>query len=407
MVPRILKATLEESARYFPVVTVTGPRQSGKSTLCRAVFADRAYLSLEDPELLTYALQDPRGFLNARPDGGIIDEVQRAPELLSYLQVDVDGKRDMGRWVLTGSANLALLQSVSQSLAGRSAVLTLLPCSLDELRAFESWPDSGSVWEAVWTGGYPAIFDRQIPPARWFAAYVRTYVERDVRQILQVGDLLAFQTFMRLAAGRTGQLLNLSGLGKDAGVSHNTAKAWLSVLEATYIAHRLPPYHANWVKRQVKTPKLLFHDSGLVCYLLGIQSSEQLRLHPLRGAIFETWVAAEVTRARLHRGVEHPLYFYRSRDGLEVDLLVERGPDLVAVESKSGETVPGDAFAALDALEAQLITRAAAIGTLHKVLAYAGDHRQDRTTGTVLPWSELPEFSWCEAGADGTAPTSR
>jgi uncharacterized protein len=396
MVPRILHATLQESARFFPVVTVTGPRQSGKSTLCRAAFPDHAYMSLEDPELLTYALQDPRGFLKAKPDGGIIDEVQRAPRLLSYLQVDVDEKQEMGRWVLTGSANLALLESVSQSLAGRTAVLTLLPCGLDELRGFDSWADRDSVWDAVWTGGYPAIFDRGIPPARWFGAYVRTYVERDVHQILRIGDLMAFQTFVRLAAGRTGQLLNLSRLGSDAGISHNTAKAWISVLETTYLAYRLPPYHANWVKRHVKTPKLLFHDSGLVCYLLGIQSPEQLRLHPLRGAIFETWVAAEVTRARLHRGVEHPLYFYRSRDGLEVDLLVERGSDLIAVESKSGQTVPSGGFAALDTLEAQLVSMAPGVRSFSKVLAYAGDMRQDRSTGTVLPWSELPGFPWCE-----------
>ncbi len=391
MIQRDLKERLLRASETFPVVTVTGPRQSGKTTLCRATFSDRPRLNLEDPQLRTYAAEDPRGLLNAYPDGAMIDEVQRVPELLSYIQAEVDERPDPGRYVLTGSANLQLLESVTQSLAGRTALLTLLPCSWSEIQRFDNAPTD--IWEALWSGSYPAVFDRRVPPQDWYAAYVGTYVERDVRRVLNVTDLTSYQTFLRLAAGRTAQLLNLSSLGGDVGVSHNTARSWLSVLETTYIAHRLPPFHASWVKRHVKAPKLLFWDTGLACYLLGIRSPEQLRVHPLRGALFETWVAAEVCKARLHRGQPTATSFYRDRRGLEVDLLVERGMELIAVESKSGETIPSDAFAHVSRLRSQ-VPVGREVQTMVSMVVYGGILEQQRSAGLILPWSEVPAFRW-------------
>jgi predicted AAA+ superfamily ATPase len=381
---------LRELSSRFPIVTVTGPRQSGKTTLCRATFPHLAYVSLEAPDIRSYALQDPRGFLASHRSGAILDEVQRAPELLSYLQTEVDERPETGRFVLTGSANFALLQSVSQSLAGRTALLNLLPLGLDELRSFGPLPDD--LYEVLWRGSYPAIFDRGLEPGDWYRSYTGTYLERDVRQILNVGDLVAFQTFLRLAAGRTAQLLNLSGLGSDSGVTHGTVRSWVSVLEASFVAYRLPPLHSNLNKRIVNTPKLHFYDTGLVCYLLGIRSSDDLRTHPLRGAIFETWVAAEVLKAHCNRGVAPALSFFRNRKGQEVDLVLYRGRDRVAVETKSAQTVAGDFFAGLDTLER--FTREEAARPWQKVVVYGGQERQARSRGLVLPWSEIDGFDW-------------
>lgn len=345
---RLLKPVLEKRAARSPVVVLTGPRQSGKTTLVRSTFSDRPYANLEAPDVRERAIRDPRGFLANFPDGAVLDEVQRAPDLLSYVQVDVDSCRQRGRWILTGSQNLMLLSGVSQSLAGRAAVLELLPLSLAELRA-EGWlPDD--LFTVLWRGSYPAPFDRDESPHDWLASYVATYVERDVRQVLGVGDLLAFQTFLRLAASRTGQLLNLSQLGADVGITHNTARSWISVLETSYVATRLPPFFRNLGKRLVKTPKLHFVDSGLSCYLLGIRTADELRLHPLRGAIFESWVAAELLKAHRNAGQQPRISYFRDAHGMEVDLIVERGSDLLGIEVKSGATVPLEAFSALGAL---------------------------------------------------------
>jgi uncharacterized protein len=248
------------------------------------------------------------------------------------------------------------------------------------------------LYEVLWRGSYPAVFDRDLEPGDWYGSYVGTYLERDVRQILNVGDLIAFQSFLRLAAGRTAQLLNLSGLGSDSGVTHGTARSWISVLEASFVAYRLAPLHANLRKRIVKTPKLHFYDTGLLCYLLGIRSSDDLRSHPLRGAIFETWVAAEVLKAYYHRGVAPELFFFRDRKRQEVDLVLDRGRDCVAVETKSAQTVAEDFFGGLDALERA--SRDAAFRSWQKVVVYGGRERQQRTRGLVLPWAELDGFDW-------------
>jgi predicted AAA+ superfamily ATPase len=402
-VPRLLAPVLQRRARTAPIVVVTGPRQSGKTTLVRTVFADKPYVNLEVPDLRARVLADPRGFLAEHPRGAVIDEVQRAPDLLSYLQADVDRGRQRGRWILTGSKNLLLASGVSQSLAGRAALLDLLPLSLPELRT-AGWL-AADLFSILFRGGYPAPLDRRQPPREWLADYVATYVERDVRQLLAIGDLLAFHTFVGLAASRTGQLLNLSQLGADAGVSHNTAKSWIAVLEASYLVARLPPFSRNLGKRLTKTPKLHFLDSGLVCHLLGIREPRELRAHPLRGAVFESWVVSEVLKAHHNAGVTPRMSFFRDTHGLEVDLLVERGGDLVGVEAKSGATVPVEAFAPLQSV-------AALLPELRElIVVHGGDDAWSSDRGRALPFSALDEVSWTQrpraATRRGSSPRKR
>jgi uncharacterized protein len=395
MIARVLETRLRAMARKFPVVTVTGPRQSGKTTLCRAVFPDKPYVSLEAPDVQEFARRDPRGFLSERRGGAVLDEIHRVPELLSYLQTMVDERPTRGRFILTGSANFSLLHSLGQSLAGRTALLELLPLNLEEVRRFPSPPQD--LFDLIWRGSYPALYDRELEPREWYPSYVATYLERDVRAILNVGNLVAFQTFLRLCAGRCGQLVNLSSLGADAGVTHGTARAWLSVLEAGYVSWRLPPFHANVSKRLIKTPKLHFLDSGLVCYLLGIRSPDQLRDHPLRGAIFETWVVSEILKARIHRGLQPGLSYFRDKKGLEVDLVVELGRSFLAIETKSGETIAADFFAGVQAF-ASLVESSRLKRKVRSFIVYGGGVPQVRTAGSAIPWSEIDRQEWWEVG---------
>jgi uncharacterized protein len=388
---RGLEAHLHRLAQHFPVLVVTGPRQSGKTTLCRAAFPDLPYVSLEPPDVRRRVLDDPRGFLREHAEGAILDEVQHAPELLSYIQVDVDARPGFGRYLLTGSQHFGLRQSVAQSLAGRAAMTELLPFSRGELRG--GGMASDDLMRVLWTGSYPAIFRHKLPPGEWLASYVATYVERDVRQLLNVTDLLAFQTFLRLCAGRTGQLLNLSALGSDAGITHNTARSWLSVLEASYICFRLPPYYRKLSKRLVKTPKLHFYDSGLACYLLGIRSPDDLRHHPLRGAVFESWVLSEMVKAHLQAGEVPDITFFRDRHGLEADAFVRAGPRAILVEIKSGETVAQDAFAGLDAVGSALKESETAL-VMEKLVIHGGHDRWKQHETTSLPWGEIDRYDW-------------
>lgn len=391
VITRTVGSKLEALARQFPVVTLTGPRQSGKTTLCRMVFPDHEYVSLEAPDLRRFAQEDPRGFLERFAAPAIIDEVQRVPELLSYIQVEVDQRRAPGQFVLTGSANFALLESVSQSLAGRTAVAHLLPCGHEEVLSFPNPPTT--LFATLQSGTYPAIFDRGIRPLDWYRAYITTTLERDIRQIVNVGDLGAFQTFLELTAGQTGQLTNYSRLGADAGVTSNTAKAWLSVLETGFLVFRLRPFHANLTSRAVKTPKLYFYDTGLACALLGILEPSQLHTHPLRGALFENWVVTEVLKARIHRGLPAAGYFLRDRKGAEVDLLLDLGDRLIATEIKSGQTVAGDFFASLEQL-ASWQPRLLPGRTVRARVVYGGTERQRRRDIDVVPWSEVRNLSW-------------
>jgi len=394
VITRVLERRLRDLAAKFPVVTVTGPRQSGKTTLCRAVFPDKPYVSLEAPDVQEFARRDPRRFLGERSGGAVLDEIHRVPELLSYIQTMVDEDPSRGRFVLTGSANFALLHSVGQSLAGRTALLELLPLSLEEVRRFG--PPPLDLFDLLWRGSAPALYDRNLEPGDWYPSYVATYVERDVRTVLNVVDLIAFQTFLRLCAGRSAQLVNLASLGADAGITHATAKAWLSVLEAGYIAWRLPPFHANLGKRLVKTAKLHFFDTGMVCYLLGIRSADQLRDHPLRGAIFETWVASEICKARVHRGLAASMTFFRDRKGSEVDVVIELGRSLLGIEAKSGQTVADDFFAGL-ATFAGLAQASRPKRSVRGFLVYGGQQPQDRSAARVVPWSRLDDCQWWDA----------
>lgn len=386
VIRRDLSNLLLRAAGQHPAVTLTGPRQSGKSTLCRGLFPDKPYANLEAPDTRSFATDDPRAFLAQFPNGAILDEVQRTPELPSYLQGIIDDDPAPGRWILTGSQNLALSESVSQSLAGRSAVLHLLSLAWSEIARFERHP--GSLDETLVAGGYPRIFDRGLDPADWLRSYVATYIERDVRTISNIGDLVTFQRFVELCAGRTGQLLNYSALASDCGVSQPTAKAWLSVLETSFIAFRLPAFHSNQRKRLVKMPKLHFYDTGLACWLLGIRSADQLRSHPLRGAIFETWVVSEIVKHRTNGGVTGGVSFYRDRDGVEADMVIEDGGRLVAVEAKAAATASTSLFDGAARVRGLLESTDRKV---ESVVVYGGDEPQQRSTAALLPWARLHE----------------
>jgi predicted AAA+ superfamily ATPase len=335
MFERTARARLLRLARGFPVVVLTGPRQSGKTTLAQSAFADRAYVSLEDPDVRRRVAADPRGFLASHRQGLVLDEAQRVPELLSYLQTAVDADRRPGRFVVTGSQNLLLSAAVSQSLAGRAGFLELLPLSYAEGGAAF---DALSLDELLQRGAYPAIHRDDVAAADWHASYVASYLERDVRDISRISDLLQFQRFMRLMAARCGQLLNLNAVANDLGVAQTTARDWLGILEATYVAFRLPPYHVNFGKRLVKTPKLYFHDTGLAAWLLGITDAATMNSHPMRGALFENLCITEWIKHQRHTGAAGTAFFWRDNIGNEVDLLIERGGALQPVEFKSGAT---------------------------------------------------------------------
>jgi predicted AAA+ superfamily ATPase len=371
----------------FPVVTITGPRQSGKTTLAKAIFPDRPYVSLEDPDVRFAAREDPRSFLGRFPDGAVLDEVQRCPDILSYLQTTVDADGRMGLYILTGSQQFGLMSGITQSLAGRTAFVELLPFSVNELAQANRQPQN--IDQMLFKGGYPPLYDRDVGVREWFAAYVTAYLERDVRQVLKVQELETFQRFVRLCAGRTGQLLNYSSLATECGITHNTARAWISVLEASYIVFALRPHHANFNKRLVKTSKLYFYDVGLVCWLLGIQTPEQIETHPLRGAIFETFVVAELIKSFLNRAKRPNFFFWRDNNGIEVDVLIEQGNRMIPVEIKSGRTVNREFFSGLEKW-----TALAGDMAVHPTLIYGGAqeylHKGIRVTGWQNP--VIPEM---------------
>jgi predicted AAA+ superfamily ATPase len=397
MIARHLASKLTAAARKYPVVTVTGPRQSGKTTLVRSVFPKARYVSLEAPDQRTFAAEDPRGFLRQFSGRVILDEIQRVPELFSYIQVLADEAPRPGRFILAGSQNFLLLQNISQTLAGRSAILHLLPFSLAELNGHppvapaslgqlhpRRKPAAGELLSVLHTGFYPRIHDQKLDPAQWLAGYVQTYVERDVRNILNVGDVDAFDRFVRLCAGRNGQLLNLSSLGADCGISHTTARRWISLLEASFIAYPLRPHHQNFSKRLIKSPKLYFLDTGLLCYLLRIRTPEDLANHASRGAIFESLVVSEMVKSYLHRGLEADIYFWRDSTGHEVDVLIDSGKRLLPIEIKSGQTVASDSAAGLDYWRALAGDPAGPAA-----LVYGGDPSYIRRDVAFHSWRDL------------------
>jgi hypothetical protein len=387
MLERQLQPTLQRYAKSFPVVAITGSRQSGKTTLARRFFSDLKYVSLEDPSEFAFAQEDPKGFLARFAKGAVFDEAQRWPALFPYLQGMVDEDRTPGRFVLTGSQQFGLLAGITQSLAGRVGMTRLLPLSLAEIPAERL----GSLDEMLLRGGYPVLYGgTTVDSSDWLASYVATYVERDVRQVLEVRDLMVFQRFLRLCAARTGQLLNLNALAGEAGISHSTARAWMSVLESSDVVYLLPPYHRNFGKRLVKTPKLYFLDVGLACWLLGIRSPDLLSVHPSRGALFETLVVSECLKQRFNLGRPADLYFWRDNSGLEADLLFERDGRLQMVEIKSGQTVTTDYVRA-----AQKTTRFASEEALMPWLIHGGEDAYERNGVRVLGWTSFFKESLC------------
>ena len=384
MISRTLEPTLKDLAGQYPVVTVTGPRQSGKTTLCRAAFPEKPYINLESPDVREFARSDPRGFLSSYPAGAIFDEIQRVPQLLSYLQPLIDERNEPGLYILTGSQQFEVMTTITQSLAGRTALLKLLPLSMEELH------DAGfqlDVDRLLLTGFYPRIHAAGLAPTQALGDYVETYVERDIRQLTAVKDLALFEKFVRLCAGRVGQLLNLQSLGNDVGISHTTAKSWLTLLEASYVIFLLQPWHTNVSKRQIKAPKLYFYDVGLASYLLGAENELHISRHPLRGNLFENLVVIEALKYRYHRGKRNNLHFWRDGKGNEVDLVIEAGPDVIPVEIKSGATVVEDFFKGLLHFAARLPQRPPAC-----FLVYGGVERQKRSGLTVWTSNDVAEM---------------
>ena len=390
MISRTLAQYLKRDATYYPVITVTGPRQSGKTTLVRSTFPNHRYLSLEEPDQRAFAREDPRGFLNQFDGPVILDEAQRVPDLFSYIQSLVDENQSPGRYILTGSQNFLLMDNISQTLAGRCAVLHLLPFSRAEREGQEQQaPDIGfftnkktdlHLWQTIQTGFYPRIHDQNIPPEIWLPDYVQTYLERDVRTLANIGDLATFERFLGLCAGRAGQLLSYSSLASDCGIAVDTARRWISILKTSFIIFLLPPHHRNFNKRLVKSPKLYFHDTGLACYLLGIKDAQTLLTHPLRGALFENYVAAEIAKAFHHHRQKPSMYFWRDRTGHEIDMLLERDQELYPVEIKSGQTIGSDAFK-------NLIWWGRLAGqSSNASLIYGGEQNYTRNEISVRPW---------------------
>ena len=392
MFTRLLEKLFASYAQ-FPVIAVLGPRQSGKTTLVQKVFADYGFVSLENPLLRDFATTDSERFLRtyANEKGLVIDEFQYVPQLLSYIQLDVDASQRKNYYILTGSQNFLVNQAITQSLAGRVGILHLQPLSIAELASNGLLPADPA--EAVFNGCYPRLYKDQFSPVRFYPSYIQTYVERDVRQITKVEDLNSFQKFLQLCAARIGSLLNLTDLAAVCGISVSTARRWISLLEASYLIFLLEPYFNNFNKRLTKMPKLYFYDTGLACALLRISSVEALTLHPAWGGLFECFIIADLAKQYCNRGLRPPLYFWRDRNGrLEVDCLIDEGGRLFPLEIKAGERVSTEFLAGLTewnemafAPESKEEREAVASSTF---LVYAGKEKQLRSQAVVVPWSE-------------------
>lgn len=377
MIQREAETEIRILASQFKAVAVVGPRQSGKTTLVRYIFSDKPYANLENPDLRIYATEDPRGFLSNYPDGAVLDEIQRVPELFSYLQQILDESSTNGLFILTGSNNFLLQERISQSLAGRVGYLNLLPLTLNEINEKQ-----GSSNQLMFKGGYPVLYNEGTDPSKWYVNYIRTYIERDVRMIKNITDLVTFERFLRLCAGRIGQLLNMSNLAVEAGVDVKTISAWISVLETSFVVFRLQPYYENFNKRIVKMPKLYFYDTGLATALIGVASPDQLELHPFRGSLFENMIIVNFLKQRYNAGRTNNLFFWRDNVGNEIDLLIQTANRRLPIEIKSGQTITNDYFKGI--LFWNKITQ-----TEGGYVIYGGDMIQKRSNGiTVIPFRE-------------------
>jgi len=381
MITRTAAKQVKELSESFKAIAIVGPRQSGKTTLARDVFKGKRYVSFENPDNRRFMTEDPRGFLEIYQEGAIFDEAQRVPELFSYLQQILDENPARGQFILTGSNNFLLQENISQSLAGRIAYMYLLPFSNKEAETLMG--KRQTLEDAIFKGGYPAIYDNNIAPNKWLPNYISTYVERDVRQIKNISDLATFEKVIKLCAGRIGQLLNMSGLAIEAGVDSKTIASWLSILQSSFIIYLLQPHHQNFHKRQVKMPKLYFYDTGLACSLLGIANVDQIPLHPQKGSLFENFVINELIKERFNNNEPHNLYFWRDNTGNEIDIVIDKGTSLYPVEIKSGKTVTSDYFKNFDFWKK--IT-----GTTEGAIVYGGDQIQKRSNRiTILPWNDI------------------
>jgi predicted AAA+ superfamily ATPase len=381
MIKRVATSKLKDLATKFKAVAVTGARQTGKTTLVKQVFKGKPYLSLENPDTRSFALEDPRGFLETYRDGAILDEVQRAPALFSYLQEVLDNSKTKGLFILSGSNNFLLQQTISQTLAGRVGYINLLPFSITELKRSKLLPKRDD--ELMLTGFYPPIYDQKIPPIDWCPNYIRTYIEKDVRQIKNITDLIVFEKFIKLLAGRSGQELNYSALSVEIGVDVKTVQSWIGILESSFIVYLLKPHHKNFNKTIVKRPKLYFYDTALVCYLLGIRNTSQLTTHPLRGSIFEGMVVTELIKKRTNAGLEINLFYWRDKTGHEIDIIVDDGDKLLPIEIKSGKTINTEFFKNIEYWSNLSKSK-------RSMLLYAGEQSQKRTNGKeILNWRSL------------------
>ena len=386
MIQREAQYKLVQLGDTFKAIAVIGPRQSGKTTLVKETFPEKPYLSLENPDTRNFALEDPRGFLQNLPNGAILDEVQRTPLLFSYLQEILDNSNQKGLFILTGSNNFLLQESISQSLAGRVGYLNLLPFSVKELLSENLLPETDE--EVMVNGFYPPIYDQRISSLDWVPNYIKTYIEGDVRQIKNVSDLLIFEKFMSVLAGRTSQELNLTSISNEVGVDLKTVQSWIGILESSFIIYLLKPHFQNYNKTIVKRPKVYFYDTGLVCSFLRISNVSQLENHPLKGAIFETMVVIEMVKKYTNQGINPPLFYWRDKTGHEIDLIIDKGNLLTPIEIKSSKTINSDFFKNLKYWNH--------LSKMNKaVLIYSGIQEQNRSDGTLITnWKNISNLGF-------------
>ncbi|MDB5013619.1 MAG: superfamily protein [Daejeonella sp.] len=381
MVIRQAQDRVLELAKSFKVIAVIGPRQAGKTTLVKSLFPNKPYASLENPDTRKFAIEDPRGFLSNFSNGAIFDEIQRTPELFSYLQEIIDNSTEKGKYILTGSNNFLLQENISQSLAGRVGYMTLLPFSYSELKQIKDFSDNET--DILFNGCYPPVYDQKISPTDWYPNYIRTYIERDVRQIKNITDLIVFERFMRLCAGRTGQELNMNAISVEAGIDLKTVQSWIGILESSFILFLLKPHFQNFNKTVVKRPKLYFYDTGLVCSLLGINEANQLNNHFIKGSLFENYIVSELIKKRLNAGTQINLYYWRDKTGHEIDIIIDNAGELMPIEIKSGKTINTDYFK-------NIIYYNKLRNTDSGLVVYNGDQGQKRSNGIeVINWKEM------------------